>query len=88
MARSGRTTPAPAARRSTALLTQWLAETDTSKVADTGNEIDKLLWDQMATLPLYQKPTFIACTSNVKGVAGQPDAPGPALERQHLDLAG
>jgi peptide/nickel transport system substrate-binding protein len=60
-----------------ALLKQWQSETDSSKVADTGNQIDKLLWDQMATLPLYQKPTFIAYTSTLQGVQDNPTQQGP-----------
>jgi peptide/nickel transport system substrate-binding protein len=60
-----------------ALLTQWLTETDDAQIAKTGNEIDKALWDQMATLPLYQKPTFIAYSSNVKGVQDNPTQAGP-----------
>jgi len=58
------------------LLKDWLTQTDASKVADTGNQIDKLLWDQMATLPLYQKPTFIAYTSSVKNVQDNPTQQG------------
>jgi len=60
-----------------ALLTQWLTETDDKQVADTGNQIDKLLWDQMATLPLYQKPTYIAFSNTVKGVQDNPTQAGP-----------
>jgi peptide/nickel transport system substrate-binding protein len=60
-----------------ALLTQWLTETTDAEVADTGNEIDKALWDQMATLPLYQKPTYIAYSSTVKGVQDNPTQAGP-----------
>ncbi|WP_138735606.1 ABC transporter family substrate-binding protein [Modestobacter excelsi] len=60
-----------------ALLTQWLSETEESDVAATGNEIDKALWDQMATLPLYQKPTYIAYSSNVSGVEDNPTQAGP-----------
>jgi peptide/nickel transport system substrate-binding protein len=60
-----------------ALLDQWLTETDESQVAATGNEIDKLLWDQMATLPLYQKPTFIAYTGTVQSVEDNPTQAGP-----------
>jgi peptide/nickel transport system substrate-binding protein len=60
-----------------ALLKQWLQETDASKIADTGNQIDKLLWDQMATLPLYQKPTFIAYSSNLGNVKDNPTLQGP-----------
>jgi peptide/nickel transport system substrate-binding protein len=60
-----------------ALLTQWLTETDEAQVATTGNEIDKLLWDQMATLPLYQKPTYIAYSNTVSGVEDNPTQAGP-----------
>jgi peptide/nickel transport system substrate-binding protein len=59
------------------LLKKWLTETSDKEVADTGNQIDKLLWDQMATLPLYQKPTFIAYSSNVKGPQDNPTQQGP-----------
>jgi peptide/nickel transport system substrate-binding protein len=41
------------------------------------NQIDALLWEQMGTLPLYQKPTFIAYTSNIEGVEDNPTQAGP-----------
>ena len=41
------------------------------------NQIDKLLWDQMATLPLYQKPTFIAHQSSISGVEDNSTQSGP-----------
>jgi peptide/nickel transport system substrate-binding protein len=59
------------------LLNSWQTETDATKVASTGNQIDKLLWDQMATLPLYQKPTFIAYSSTVSGAQDNPTQQGP-----------
>jgi peptide/nickel transport system substrate-binding protein len=58
------------------LLKQWQSETDDKQIADTGNEIDKLLWAQMATLPLYQKPTFVAYSSNLKGIQDNPTSQG------------
>jgi peptide/nickel transport system substrate-binding protein len=60
-----------------ALLKKWLTETSDKDIADTGNQIDKLLWDQMGTLPLYQKPTFIAYSSSLKGVQDNPTSQGP-----------
>jgi peptide/nickel transport system substrate-binding protein len=60
-----------------ALFTQWLSETDDQQIADTGNEIDSKLWDQMATLPLYQKPTFIAYSSTIAGAEDNPTQAGP-----------
>jgi peptide/nickel transport system substrate-binding protein len=59
-----------------AMLKQWLMETDSSKVASTGNQIDKALWDQIATLPLYQKPTFIAYSTTLKNVQDNPTQMG------------
>jgi peptide/nickel transport system substrate-binding protein len=59
------------------MLTDWQTQTDPAKVASVGNDIDKALWDQMATLPLYQKPTFIAYSSNVKNVKDNPSTAGP-----------
>jgi peptide/nickel transport system substrate-binding protein len=60
-----------------ALLERWLTETDDTQIAETGNQIDALLWDQLATIPLYQKPTFIAYTSTVGGVEDNPTQSGP-----------
>jgi peptide/nickel transport system substrate-binding protein len=59
------------------LLKKWLTLTSDKDIADTGNQIDKLLWDQMATLPLYQKPTFIAYNSKVQNVQDNPTSQGP-----------
>jgi peptide/nickel transport system substrate-binding protein len=59
------------------LLTQWQTETDDKQIADTGNQIDTLLWDQLATIPLYQKPTFMAYRNTVKGVKDNPTQAGP-----------
>ena len=50
---------------------------DQSKAADLANQVDKKLWDQMATLPLYQKPTFIAYQSSVQGVEDNASQAGP-----------
>jgi peptide/nickel transport system substrate-binding protein len=59
-----------------ALLKTWQTQTDPNKVAAIGNQIDKLLWDQMATLPLYQKPTFVGYSSNLKGIQDNPTSQG------------
>ena len=32
------------------------------------NQVDKALWDQMATIPLYQKPTFIGYRASLENV--------------------
>jgi peptide/nickel transport system substrate-binding protein len=60
-----------------ALLAQLVVTPERDKQVDITNQVDKLLWDQMATLPLYQKPTFIAYSSNVKNVKDNPTQAGP-----------
>ncbi|WP_299953924.1 ABC transporter family substrate-binding protein [uncultured Modestobacter sp.] len=50
--------------------------------AELGNEIDALLWEQMATIPLYQKPTFIAYQSSIEGVQDNPTEAGPLWNSQ------
>jgi peptide/nickel transport system substrate-binding protein len=60
-----------------ALIKQSGTETDTTKQADLGNQIDKALWDQMATIPLFQKPTFFAWSSNITGPKDNPTNAGP-----------
>jgi peptide/nickel transport system substrate-binding protein len=41
------------------------------------NEADKLLWNEMYTLPLYQKPTLLSYDSNYKGIADNTTSAGP-----------
>jgi peptide/nickel transport system substrate-binding protein len=60
-----------------ALFPQINASTDTKTADDLGNQVDKLLWDDMYTLPLYQKPTFIAYNSNYTGVVENATNAGP-----------
>jgi peptide/nickel transport system substrate-binding protein len=59
------------------LLSQMVAEPDPSKSADLANQVDKALWDQMATLPLYQKPTFIAYQSSIQNIQDNASQAGP-----------
>lgn len=68
------------------LLAQWLTLTEDQQITDTGNQIDSLLWDQMATLPLYQKPTFIAYSSTLKGVEDNPTQAGPLWNASTWEL--
>ena len=59
------------------LFDELAAEPDRDKQAELGNEIDALLWEQMATIPLYQKPTFIAYQSDIEGVEDNATEAGP-----------
>jgi peptide/nickel transport system substrate-binding protein len=70
-----------------ALLTKMVAEPDPAKTADIANQVDKALWDQMATIPLYQKPTFIAYQSNIKNVQDNSSQTGPLWNAEKWALA-
>src|SRR3954453_7657403 len=60
-----------------ALFDQLMVTPERDTQVQITNQVDKLLWDQMATLPLYQKPTFIAYSNNVKGAEDNPTQAGP-----------
>jgi len=51
-----------------ALLDKVATDQDATQQAADANAADKLLWEQMATLPLYQKPTLVAYDSVLRGV--------------------
>jgi peptide/nickel transport system substrate-binding protein len=60
-----------------ALFPQINAATDQQKIKELGNEVDKILWEDLYTIPLYQKATFIAYNSNVTGVVENATNAGP-----------
>ncbi len=60
-----------------ALFPQINAATDQNKVKELGNQIDTLLWEDLYTVPLYQKPTFIAYNSNYTGIEENATNAGP-----------
>ena len=50
---------------------------DPKERADKFNAIDKLLWDDMVTIPLYQKPTFIAYSDKYGNIGDNASSEGP-----------
>jgi peptide/nickel transport system substrate-binding protein len=58
-------------------LNKMNSATDTTEEIKWANEADKLLWDQMYTLPLYQKPTLLAFDSNFTGIGDNATQAGP-----------
>jgi peptide/nickel transport system substrate-binding protein len=60
-----------------ALFPQINAATDQAQIKELGNQIDKLLWEDLYTIPLYQKPTFIAYNSNYTGIEENATNAGP-----------
>jgi peptide/nickel transport system substrate-binding protein len=50
---------------------------DPAKSVSAYNAIDKKLWDGMATIPLYQKPTFIAFSDKYVNISDNASSEGP-----------
>ena len=70
------------------LFPQAIREVDPQKANDTANQIDKILFDQMATLPLYQKPTFLAYYDRYANIVDNPTSQGPFYNVQDWGLKG
>jgi len=51
-----------------ALLDKVAVDQDRTQQAADANAADALLWDQMASIPLYQKPTLLAHDSSLRDV--------------------
>jgi len=60
-----------------ALFQQFVSQPDPDAQTELGNRIDAALWEQVATVPLYQKPTFIAYQSAIEGVEDNSTQAGP-----------
>lgn len=71
-----------------ALFAELTAEPDRDRQAELGNQIDQLLWEQMATVPLYQKPTFIAYQSSISGVEDNATQAGPLWNSETWSVEG
>jgi peptide/nickel transport system substrate-binding protein len=59
------------------LFKQAFAEFDDAAAADMGNQIDQQLTADMVTIPLYQKPTFIAWRNTFGGIGDNSTQDGP-----------
>jgi peptide/nickel transport system substrate-binding protein len=56
---------------------QAVAELDQAKAAELANQIDQKLWEDLPTIPLYQKPTFLAYDTGFAGVGDNTSEQGP-----------
>jgi peptide/nickel transport system substrate-binding protein len=54
-----------------------MAEFDANKAADLLNQIDQIITDDMATIPLYNKPTFLAFRNTFVNVSDNATQDGP-----------
>jgi peptide/nickel transport system substrate-binding protein len=53
------------------------AETDKTKSVELANQIDQIITDDMATIPLYTKPTFIAYRNTFANIRDNSTLEGP-----------
>jgi len=70
------------------LFSQAIREIDPQKANDSVNQADKILFDQVATLPLYQKPTFLAFYDRFTNIVDNPTSQGPFYNTQDWGLKG
>jgi peptide/nickel transport system substrate-binding protein len=59
------------------LFAQAVREVDEAKSAELGNQIDQQLTADMATIPLYAKPTYLAVRKTFTGVGDNATQEGP-----------
>jgi len=60
-----------------ALLEQLASEVDPEAAAQAANDADAILWEELATIPLYQKPAFTAWSSEYEGIEPNATSAGP-----------
>jgi peptide/nickel transport system substrate-binding protein len=58
------------------LMDTLATETDQAKLTQAANRADTILWDDLATIPLYQSPSVAAWTDDVHGVHPNPTFQG------------
>jgi glutathione transport system substrate-binding protein len=56
---------------------QGLGELDPARAAAIGNLIDRQLWNQLPSIPLYQLPSFLAWREELVNIGDNPTAEGP-----------
>jgi peptide/nickel transport system substrate-binding protein len=67
-------------------LDKMATATNTDDEAKFANEADSALWNIMATLPLYQKPTLLAFDSNYAGIADNATQAGPLWNSETFSM--
>jgi ABC-type transport system substrate-binding protein len=67
-------------------LDKMATATNTEDETKYANEADSALWDIMATLPLYQKPTLLAFDSNYAGIGDNPTQAGPLWNSETFSM--
>ena len=67
---------------------QALVETDEDAAAALYNQADEILWEDMPTVPLYQKPTYLPYRSSVQGVEDNASTAGPLWNAYEWTVEG
>jgi peptide/nickel transport system substrate-binding protein len=60
-----------------ALFEQATAELDPARSTALANQIDRELWEGLPSIPLYQRPTFLAWRETLRNVVENPSNEGP-----------
>jgi peptide/nickel transport system substrate-binding protein len=60
-----------------ALFEQAMAELDPARSTALANQIDRKLWEGLPSIPLYQRPTFLAWREGLRNVVENPSLEGP-----------
>ena len=69
------------------LFDEAAVSTDQDLVADNLNQVDEILWEDLPTIPLYQKPTYLPFRSTIQGVEDNPGTSGPLWNASDWTLA-
>ena len=69
-----------------ALIRQADVELDHNKQAELYNQVDALLWKDMATLPLFQKPTLLVYQTKYKNMVNNITQVGPSFNMDQWAL--
>ena len=69
------------------LLGQLSTELDADTAAQLANEADTILWEEAATIPLYQKPAYTAWSSQFEGIQPNATNAGPLWNSEEIKLA-
>lgn len=71
-----------------AVFDEALVETDEAAAADLYNQADEILWQDMPTVPLYQKPTYLPYRSTIQGVEDNASTAGPLWNAHEWTVEG
>lgn len=69
------------------LLNQLTVELDPEVAAGIANAADAILWDEMVTIPLYQRPTLTAWNTEFEGIQPNATSAGILWNSEEIHLA-